>query len=150
MKKVFKIIGACFLMCGVIALIVCMCAIPNETKLFFDSVFDYLDRPIVLCGVSVTLGGVLIYFITRYVLSNTSVGKKHLKELQEELQKEKQLRKDDFAYLSVKYHNLDDIRVKDYDDLCDKYEEVKEILKLIPNKKVQEALNNGTEEEKIG
>lgn len=145
MKKVLKIVGACLLICGVIALIVCMCAIPNETKAFFDVVVEYLDKPIVLCGVSITIGGVLLFFIVRYILNNTSVGKKLLNELQEGLKKEKQLREDDFSYLSVKYHNLDDIRVKDYDDLCDKYEELKEILKLIPNKKVQEALNNGEE-----
>ena len=147
MKKVLKIIGLCLLTCCAIALVVCLLVQPTETKYFLNDLFYYLDTPIVLCGVSVTLGGVLLYFIVRYILSNTSVGKKHLKELEEELQKEKQLRKDDFAYLSVKYHNLDDIRVKDYDDLCDKYEELKEILKLIPNKKVQEALNNGKEQE---
>ena len=143
MKKVFKIIGACFLMCGVIALIVCMCAIPNETKEFFNVVFDYLDRPIVLCGVSVTLGGILGYFIVRYVLSNTSYGKKHLNELEEKLGQEQnkttQMKMVFDKALNKLEEEINNVK-KDNNTYCEKLEGA---IKQVPNKKVQEALNNG-------
>lgn len=145
MKKVLKIFGAIILCLGVIALIVCMCAIPNETKLFFDVVVEYLDKPIVLCGISVTIGGVLLYFITRYIINNTSVGKKHLKELKElidkynEIQNKKdELTNENIYKLGVEYKKMTT-------NITNEIDKLENALKQVPNKKVQEVLNNGEE-----
>lgn len=145
MKKVLKIFGAIILCLGVIALIVCMCAIPNETKLFFDSVFEYLDKPFVLCGVSVTIGGVLLFCIARYILKNTSVGKKQINELSDKLVAYSKVAKDEKEENNKKLdyyeHNFKTfIKITD-----EKYEVLKNALKQVPNKKVQEVLNNGKE-----
>lgn len=145
MKKVLKIFGAIILCLGVIALIVCMCAIPNETKLFFDSVFEYLDKPFVLCGVSVTIGGILLLFIARYILNNTSVGKKQINELMDQLAQQKDRESAD--YKNIK--DLIDYNVDNANEYFDKVNKtinkLENALKQVPNKKVQEVLNNGKE-----
>lgn len=147
MKKVLKVFGAIILCLGVIALIVCMCVIPNETKLFFDRVFEYLDKPFVLCGVSVTIGGILLFFITRYILNNTSVGKKHLKELKElvdkynEIQNKKdELTNENIYKLGVEYKKM-------ATNITNEIDKLENALKQVPNKKVQEVLNNGEEKD---
>jgi len=147
MKKLLKIFGAIVLCLGVIALIVCMCAIPNETKLFFDRVFEYLDKPFVLCGVSVTIGGVLLFVITRYILNNTSVGKKNLKELKElidkynEIQNKKdELTNENIYKLGVEYKKMTT-------NISNEIDKLENALKQVPNKKVQEVLNNGEEKD---
>lgn len=145
MKKALKIFGAVILCSGVIALIVCLIAIPYQTNEFFAVVFEYLDKPIVLCGVSVTLGGILLYFITRYILSNSSVGKKHLKALEEELQAYKDKEKEDNINSLEKIAITNTNLLKLQDSFYDEKEKLENIIKLIPNKKVQEALNNGEE-----
>ena len=146
MKKVLKIFGAIFLCLGVIALVVCLCVIPNETKEFFNVVFDYLDRPIVLCGVSITLGGVLLYFITRYALSNTSVGKKKLNDLNDKLVAYSKVAKEEKENINkridVAFHSM----AEGFEVMQEKYDLLENALKQFPNKKVQEVLNNGKEE----
>ena len=145
MKKVFKIIGAILLSLGVIALIVCLCVIPNETKAFFDVVVEYLDKPIVLCGVSVTIGGVLLFFITRYIIANTSFGKKKLNDLNDKIIANGKISKEQYEELTTLITN----NKKSDDDKFNKIDNTLNTLNnavlLIPNKKVQEALNNGNE-----
>ena len=145
MKKVLKVFGACLLMCGVIALIVCMCAIPNETKAFFDIVVEYLDKPIVLCGVSITIGGILLYFITRYILSNTSIGKKKLNDLNDKLVAYSKVAKEEEENankrIDVAFHSM----TEGFEVMQEKYDLLENALKQVPNKKVQEVLNNGEE-----
>ena len=147
MKKVLKIIGLCLLTCCAIALVVCLLVQPTETKYFLNDLFFYLDTPIALCGISVTLGGVLLYFIVRYVLNNTSVGKKHLQELNEQLKKLEK-RHNDLLNEHCEYTQVVSKVFDEFKDTVDNnFLEIEKVLSLIPNKKVQEALNNGKEQE---
>ena len=147
MKKVLKIIGLCLLTCCAIALVVCLLVQPTETKYFLNDLFYYLDTPIALCGISVTLGGVLLYFIVRYTLNNTSVGKKHLQQLQEQIDLEK-LKNAKLSEQKDKVISKLENKVDEYkNEYAQKYEHLESAVKLIPNKKVQEALNNDKEQE---
>lgn len=145
MKKFLKVFLCLFLILGVIALIVCYIVIPTETQLAFDKVIEYLNTPIFICGVSITLGGVLGFFITRYILANTSVGKKRLEELKALIE--------EYKKYEDKLNEKTNDRLKAYSDKTDyaldkAYEElnkVEQALSLVPNKKVQEALKNGEE-----
>lgn len=145
-----KIIGYVALALGCIAFVVCLIAIPNETKEFFNVVADFLDRPFILCGATVTIGGILLFFIIRYLVNNTSVGKKMLNKLEKKIDdnnkaQDKKLDNMDKA-ISVYNHDTE----KALESIKKELVNVKGAVSLFPNKKVQEALNNGREEEKIG
>ena len=145
MKKVLKIFGAIILCLGVVALIVCMCAIPNETKLFFDRVFEYLDKPFVLCGVSVTIGGILLFVITRYIINSSSIGKKQINELQDKLNAYSKVAKEEREKAEHKLNDCEEIMANGFETISEKCDLLENALKQVPNKKVQEVLNNGEE-----
>lgn len=145
MKKVIKIICAILLSIGVIALIVCMIAIPNETKEFLNIVFDLLDKPIVLCGVSITLGGALTFFLTRYIMSNTSIGKKNLIDLNNKIIANGKVSKEKYDELKNKISDNEKLEKRRFDNINNSLKTLNNALLQVPNKKVQEVLNNGTE-----
>ena len=145
MKKFLKIFLCLFLILGVIALIVCYIVIPTETQLAFDKVIEYLNTPIFLCGISITLGGVLGFFIVRYILNNSSVGKKRLNELKALIE--------EYKKYEDKANELTNGKLKSYSEKVDlsldktnkELDKLEQALSLVPNKKVQEVLNNGKE-----
>lgn len=147
MKKFLKIFLCLFLILGVIALIVCYIVIPTETQLAFDKVIEYLNTPIFICGISITLGGVLGFFIVRYILNNSSVGKKRLNELKALIE--------EYKKYEDKANKLNGMRVEKLEIECryqvgkiyTSLDTLKDALELVPNKKVQEVLNNGKEKE---
>ena len=146
MKNKFKKVFLClFLILGVIALIVCYIVIPTETQLAFDKVIEYLNTPIIICGISITLGGVLGFFIVRYILNNSSVGKRRLNELKALIEeykknedKENELTKDKLD----RYQSATDTALV---NLATELNKVEKALELVPNKKVKEALHDGEE-----
>ena len=146
MKKLLKIFLCLFLILGVIALIVCYIVIPTETQLAFDKVIEYLNTPIFICGISITLGGVLGFFIVRYILNNSSVGKKRLNELKALIE--------EYKKYEDKANELTNDKLKSYSEKVDlaldktdkELDKLEQALSLVPNKKVQEVLNNGKEE----
>lgn len=147
MKKVLKIFGAIILCLGVIALIVCMCAIPNETKLFFDRVFEYLDKPFVLCGASVTIGGILLFVITIYIINSSSIGKKQINELQDKLNAYSKVAKEEREKAEKRVDVVCDNMAEGFSIVKEKQDLLENALKQVPNKKVQEVLNNGEEKD---
>lgn len=146
MKKVMKIIGYVALTLGCIALVVCLIAIPNETKEFFNAVLDILDRPFILCGVSITIGSVLLFFIIRYLVNNTSFGKKMLNALEKKIDnnniEQNNKLKDMDKAISVYNHDTEEA----LESINKEVSNIKCAVSLFPNKKVQEALENGKQE----
>ena len=150
MKNVMKIIGYVALALGCIAFVVCLIAIPNETKEFFGVVADFLDRPFILCGATVTIGGILLFFIIRYLVNNTSVGKKMLNKLEKKIDDNNKAQDKKLDDMDKTIEQNDKENKDAISGLKNELGRVANAVNLFPNKKVQEALNNGREEEKIG
>ena len=139
MKKFLKIFIPVVLICGSLALAICFMAIPERTKIAMDIVIGWLNTPLgIVGGTTLTLGMVAL-IIGKYII---------------ELHRKK---------LSIDYNNfrldVNDYLVEVEDRLQEaenKFNKIKEeiaklkeeyelninsnieILKLIPNKKVQE------------
>ena len=81
MKKVFAIISFTLLLCLCVAIGLCFCIIPEQTKLAMDVVVEWVNKPLPIIGVSIlTLGGVILV-----VLNRTTLGRKLLSQLKEEI-----------------------------------------------------------------
>lgn len=81
MKKVFAIISFTLLLCLCVAIGLCFCIIPEQTKLAMDVVVEWVNKPLPIIGVSIlTLGGVVLT-----VLNRTTLGRKLLTQLKEEI-----------------------------------------------------------------
>lgn len=81
MKKVFAIISFTLLLCLGVAIGLCFCIIPEQTKLAIDVVVEWVNKPLPIIGVSIlTLGGVVLV-----VLDRTTLGRKLLTQLKEEI-----------------------------------------------------------------
>lgn len=146
MKNALKIIGSILLCLGVIAFVVCEIAIPNETNNFLNEIGIFLNKPFMLCGVSVTIGGVFVFIVTRYILSNTSVGKKRLNELNDKIVSIGKATKEEYEETQKTIADYQSDNNDKFNDIDKALNKVNDAILLIPNKKVQEALKNGEEE----
>ena len=68
---------------------------PNLFKEWLDKVLDIVNRPIVIAGVSTTIGGVFVFFITKYITNNIAFGKNKIEQYDERV-KEIEKAKEDF------------------------------------------------------
>ena len=68
---------------------------PNLFKEWLDKVLDIVNRPIVIAGVSTTIGGVFVFFITKYITNNLAFGKNKIEQYDERV-KEIEKAKEDF------------------------------------------------------
>ena len=83
--KVFKIIFYVLLFALAITFIVCLFAIPQETKDFVKGAMVFINQPLPIVGVSILTGGFLIYKI----IDITPVGRKGYNAIKNDLLKEK-------------------------------------------------------------
>ena len=146
MKKALQIIGSIILVLCVIAFVVCEIAMPNETNAFLNNIGDFLNKPFMVCGISVTVGGIFVFIVTKYILSNTSFGKKKLNDLNDKIIANGKISKEQYEETQktiAYYQSGNNDKFNDIDKALNK---VNDAILLIPNKKVQEALNNGEEE----
>lgn len=151
MKKFIKWFLFSLVLCGGLALAICYMVIPNETKTAADIVIGYLNTPIGIAGgTTITIGAVLYVLFKvvydRYrdrIINEISLVKSNLKKEEEEHQKKIEELKEKYSELQDKYLYLVDVHNKTLNDLI-------EIDKLIPNKKVQEKVEElyGTREER--
>ena len=148
MKKFFKIFGIVLLFIGVVAFIICKSVIPEQTDIFVENVKVFMDRPIVIAGFTVTVGSILIFFITRYVLNERKFSRNKLNELEEKINDSKKFYEENKNELIKKVDVFYKEMIKGFETLNSDYDKLKDAVKLIPNKKVQEALkdeDNSTE-----
>lgn len=125
MKKTLKIIGIVLLLACVVASCVFYIVLPTETKQFFTSVYDILNRPLPIVGVT-TLA--VLFFIWKIVFA-TRYGKKALEKVEQKYQeKYEQL---------VKQKELVDNSIKESKEIGDKLTNgFINLCDIIPNVKV--------------
>ena len=83
--KAFKIILYVLLFALAITFVVCLFAIPEETKEFVRLAMDFINRPLPIVGVSILTGGFLIWKI----IDSTPIGRKGYNAIKEDFIKEK-------------------------------------------------------------
>ena len=67
-----------------IAYLVCSIVIPAETMEFMNHVGAILNYPITIAGVSMTIGGIIAYFLVNVILKTTKFGRKELDNIKKE------------------------------------------------------------------
>lgn len=121
---------------GAIADLICLKVMPNETKQFNDILVEYANRPLPVIGVSLVVVGLFLLKL----FASTSFGKSQIALIKEQVATNNEntqelvntLIQENSALkeqLSAKEHELEIWK-----------EQLIEILKLIPNAKVQNAL----------
>ena len=149
MKKVVKITAYILFLALAIALTVCYFVIPEKTKEIVDIVIGYLNTPVAIAGITTTIGGIIVFVVSKFIISNTKFGKKELEKIKDELNNEKAsvfeykgLITDEVEKYKVQF---EDLKKESEDKITIMYEEFKDLkvnlmdsLKVIPNKKVQE------------
>ena len=151
MKKFVKWFLFSLVVCGGLALAICYMVIPNETKSAMDIVVGYINTPIGIAGGSTITIGLVLYVLfkviyDRYrdrVISEIDLVKTTIKKEKEEdelvikqLKEELKIREEQIALLQELIEKTNGSLV--------------EITKLIPNKKVQEKVEElyGREKER--
>ena len=87
MKKRLKVVGVSTIFIGVITSIVFYIVKPNETKAFFNNVWDFLNKPLPIIGIT-TLA--VLLFVWKVVVA-TRYGKKALEKIETTYQKKIEL-----------------------------------------------------------
>lgn len=121
MKKFIKVFSYFFLVAIIISIALCYIIIPERTKLAFDVVVEYLNKPLPIAGVSIITLGLVVYVI----LEKTKLGRKILSTMKNEfdnfkkdyaeqkeqlIAKEKELevnKREQLAYLSSYNERID-------------------------------------------
>lgn len=121
---------------------------PVQAKEVCDNVMNVLNTPIAIAGVSVTLGGLLSFVISKYLVNNTKFGKKELDKIKEDF-KETELEVTEYkekidnkvAEIENKYADLENNCENKVTVMLDEFENLQNkmlnALEAIPNKKVQ-------------
>lgn len=151
MKKFIKWFLFSLVLCGGLALAICYMVIPNETKSAADIVIGYLNTPIGIAGgTTITIGAVLYVLFKviydRYrdrIIKEIELVKSNLAK---EKEKDEEVINELKGLLEEKAKKIAELEI----NLETLKENSKELLALIPNKKVQERLEElyGTREER--
>ena len=130
-KKVFKIIAAIVLVVAFIVGIVLYRVYPEQTKGAWDTIVEYMNKPLPIIGISlVVAGGILFKFF-----SMTAYGKRAIAKLKEEFNSEKEEIKKEYDSQIEDYKKI----INSQDEKIDfMYETLDKVCDAIPNKKVHE------------
>lgn len=141
MKKFVKWFLFSLLVCGAIALAICYMVIPQETKSAMDIVVGYLNTPLGIAGGTTITIGMVAYIVISYLFK---VNREKSKEDYETLVSEYQAKISGFENECNKLKDCEEKLIEQVNDLIEQHnisiEQISEILKLIPNKKVQDKL----------
>lgn len=141
MKKFVKWFLFWLVVLGGLALAICYMVIPNETKSAIDIVIGYANTPLgIVGGTTITLGMVAYFVVSHLLKLNRDKAKQDFNECKQELEQKKQELDNqikEIKELLSQFESSTNDKVKELFELCD---DNKDILKLIPNKKVQERL----------
>lgn len=95
---------------------------PNLFKEWLDKVLDIVNRPIVIAGVSTTIGGVFVFFITKYITNNLAFGKNKIEQYDERVKQIEQAKEDFENAANKKIKKLEERNKKIIDylqDICE-------------------------------
>ncbi len=121
---------------------------PVQAKEVSNNIMNVLNTPIVIAGISTTLGGIFTFIVTKFIMSNTKFGRKELDKNKAEVEDIKK----QFDNLAAAFN--DNLRIanewcastkQECDNkvtvMLDQFEDLQaktiNALKTIPNKKVQ-------------
>lgn len=152
MKKAIKWTAYILLLAAVITTVVCYLVFPAETKRAIDKIMQYANTPIAIAGVTTTVGGVLGFVISKYVLDNTKFGRRELdtihetvNEFKDQSSKAIQEYKGKFEELKSNYEGkFEDLKSETEGKITVVYNEFKDLqdtllgsLEAFPNKHIQ-------------
>ena len=121
---------------------------PVQAKEVSNNVMEVLNTPIAIAGVSITLGGLLSFVVSKYIMSNTKFGRKELDGIKEDF-KETELEIIEFKEqvnnkVSEIEQNYKELEVKCNNQVTMMFDEFEDLqnnminaLEVIPNRKVQ-------------
>lgn len=142
MKKALKVITYCLVVLGILALAICYMVIPQQTKSAIDIVVGYLNTPLGIgVGSSLTVG-MVVFVVSKYLL------KLKVSEIKQGLDNVKQHNTESVVN-ARNYYEQALVKEQEIKSLINGYqteidnlkEQVLELCKTIPNKKVNELGN---------
>lgn len=147
MKKFVKWFLFSLVLCGGIALAICYCVMPEQTRLAMDKVIEYLNTPLgLVCGTTITLG-LVVFVLVKLVYDRyrNRVGQEINEIRSFNVQKLNETKLTYEKALQVKEEVLQVLHSYDtrIDDLCDK---ICKVCETSPNAKVKalsEEIKNG-------
>lgn len=152
MKDIVKWTVYLIILMALAALTVCYIAVPRETSAVIDKIVQYANTPIAIAGVSTTIGGALIFIISKYILSTTKLGRKELDSMREDMKEFKEGTTNTVQDYKAKFDDLlsqAEALKKDtenqvtivYNEFTDLKNTVLTSLKAFPNKRIREIVN---------
>lgn len=132
---------------GLVAGVLCF-IYPVQAKEVCDNIMTVLNTPFAIAGVSFTLGGIIIFIVTKFIMNNSKFGRKELDSVKKDFDElktsvgdnEKSVERllvtyvDKYLELEEKCNNQVTIMLEQFEDL---QHSMIDALKTIPNKKVQ-------------
>lgn len=87
MKKALKIIVPILLVALGIFYLVSYIVWKDQTTYITECIINFINKPVVIAGVSTTIGGLFGFLLVKYIINNSKFGKKRLHEIEEENEK---------------------------------------------------------------
>ena len=138
--KAFKIILYVLLFALAITFVVCLFAIPQETKEFVKLAIEFINKPLPIVGISIATGGFLLWKI----IDCTPIGRKGYNAIKEDFKKEQDKIN---GYKQVAEEKLDEVKKlaneqiailshysQQIDNLCDN---LVKVCETSPNAKIK-------------
>lgn len=151
-----KIITAIVCVLGIVATALCF-IFPVQAKEVSENITNVLNTPFVIWGTSITLGGILTYIISKYIMTNSRFGRKEIdglksdfSECEIEISDYKEKIDEKIAEVENKYVNLEANCNNQVSIMLQQFEEMQgkmlTALEVIPNVKVQNIVNEYKQE----
>lgn len=148
MKKIIKWTIYILTLCIVVGLALCYLIIPKQTNSIMDKIIEYANTPIAIAGITTSLGGIIMFILTKFVLSNTKFGKKQLETMENKINEAeknilcyKERASEEIDKYKIQFEELkEDCNNKVtimYEQFTDLQNTLLNSLKVIPNKKLQ-------------
>lgn len=153
MKKVVQWTIYGLALAAIATVVVCYSVFPTETKQAINKIMQYANTPIGIAGFSTTVGGALIFVVSRYILGNTKYGRRELDSIKGDVADFKQDLRGSVEEYKQKFDELktnlegqaEDLRSETEGKISILYNEFTDLrgtllgsLKAFPNKHIQE------------
>lgn len=142
-----KIIIMVLTILGLAATALCF-VFPVQAKEVSNNISEFLNTPYMIAGTSITLGGILTFVISKFIVNNTKFGRKEIntvkedfKELKEAVGENEKSVERTIALYTEKYMELEEKCNTQVTVMLDQFEDMQNkvltALEAIPNRKVQ-------------
>ena len=152
MKKVIKWTAYILVLGALLAYSVCALSAPEFTKHATDVIMGWLNTPVIIAGISTTIGGIIAYIIVNFVIKSTKFGRKELDKIKQSNEvyvehinafRDNVTKK--IEDCEQKYSDLENTCNNQITIMCEQFTNLMNntmsALKTIPNKKVQAIVN---------